>query len=289
MWNPLVTLFEGRFWNAPAAIAYRSGYMYRAFGGPGADTPAKSSDRGSKGNGWNTRTSTTVVIAGRLAGDLLDPSSWRMSPQLTYPGTPPTLSRRRSERPDHWLEANVVLLDGNIRTIQRVRVDDLNTPGVCAICDLEDDGDIMRYRFTQFSYMPGAQNKFYIVFDEETGLFWASGNIPTDTVHPVPAAVLGQGYRGSPGNERRILMLFYSLDAVNWFQAGCIAMSENPMEAFNYSSMLIDGDDLLVISRTSLGGGNNNALNNHDSNLITFHRVPSFRSYALDLHPRWEP
>ena len=43
-------------------------------------------------------------------------------------------------------------------------------------------------------------------------------------------------------------------------------------------------DDLLVIARTSLDG-----VNQHDSNLITLHRVRDFRSLALqDVHPRYD-
>ena len=36
-----------------------------------------------------------------------------------------------------------------------------------------------------------------------------------------------------PGNELRILALMYSLDTVNWLQAGYIAMSRNPLEAYS--------------------------------------------------------
>ena len=89
------------------------------------------------------------------------------------------------------------------------------------------------------------------------------------------------GFHQAPGNERRILMLLYSLDALNWFQAGCIAMSRDPLQSYHYAAPLIDGDDLLILSRTS----SPNARHQHDSDLVTFHRVRDFRSLALDLHP----
>jgi hypothetical protein len=82
------------------------------------------------------------------------------------------------------------------------------------------------------------------------------------------------------GNERRILVLMYSLDCLNWFQAGCVGMWKSPLRSFHYVFPLIDGPDLLILSRTSV-----NAPNQHDSDLITFHRVRSFRDLALDLHP----
>lgn len=74
----------------------------------------------------------------------------------------------------------------------------------------------------------------------------------------------------------------YSLDALNWFQAGCVAMSSSIFEAFSYASQLIRGDDLLVISRTSQGG-----FNQHGTNLVTLHRIGNFRESALDLKPTY--
>ena len=89
-----------------------------------------------------------------------------------------------------------------------------------------------------------------------------------------------KGYKGSAGNVRRMLCLSYSLDSRNWFSAGCVAMSANPLEAFHYASLVPCGDDMLVLSRTSVGG---KPYNNHDSNQITLHRVKNFRDLAIDL------
>ena len=86
--------------------------------------------------------------------------------------------------------------------------------------------------------------------------------------------------KGRAGNERRFLMLMYSLDALNWFPAGCIAMWPSPGQGFQYNALLVDGDDLLVSSRTA-----KNASNQHDNDLVTIHRVHDFRSLALNLYP----
>lgn len=45
-------------------------------------------------------------------------------------------------------------------------------------------------------------------------------------------------------------------------------------QARSYASMAFDGDDLIVLSRTGVDG----AINGHDTNCITFHRVKDFRS-----------
>ena len=83
------------------------------------------------------------------------------------------------------------------------------------------------------------------------------------------AGAIGGGRAGRP-----------TPDALNWFDAGCVAMSRSPLESFSYASQLIDGDDLLVIARTSQGGKNQ-----HDTNLVTLHRVVDFRNLALELRP----
>lgn len=114
------------------------------------------------------------------------------------------------------------------------------------------------------------------------GLYWMVANAVTDHLQD-RKPLAARGFSGvRPSDERCILNLSYSLDAFNWFCAGTVAMSPDPLESFSYASLLIDGDDLLVLSRTSLGGKNQ-----HDTNLITFHRVHGFRSLALDLRPRF--
>jgi hypothetical protein len=86
-------------------------------------------------------------------------------------------------------------------------------------------------------------------------------------------------YRGW-GKERRFLMLHYSRDAQNWFPAGVLAMWRKETQAFNYCTPLIDGNDLLFVSRTS-----RDAANQHDNDCITFHRHENFRKTAVDLQP----
>ena len=83
------------------------------------------------------------------------------------------------------------------------------------------------------------------------------------------------------GNDRRFLMLLYSVDALNWFQAGCVAQAKTLRQSFMYGSPVVNGDDLLVISRTSI-----NAFDQHDADHATFHRVRNFRSLALNLFPK---
>ena len=272
-WTGPVTLFEGSYWNAPTGVLIREGHLYRSFNlHENADgTPNLRNYQGC------------VVIAGDLSRNLLDPAAWRISNRLDYPGTPSLLTRvpAGGRRADHWLESNLVEVKGEIRGFHRLRIPGgaghglthQSTAGLAAVTELRDDGQSLQHTFGQFFPIPGAQNKFHMIRDEPSGLYWMAGNIPIDSLGRPPG-----------GDDRRILILMYSVDAHNWFQAGCVAMSKKPREAYNYASLLPDGDDLLLAVRTALGGRHPQAKSTH----ITFHRVRNFRSLALDLPGRRE-
>jgi len=272
-WTKPVTLLEGNYWNCQTTMARRGDQLYWAM----------------NSNGYTG----VVVIAGDLSKDLMDPRSWRTSSEVKYPGTPGGLTRKMYPKgswwgewgSDLWLEPNVVNVNGQLRVLLRVVMDEYATSSLGAVCDLEDDGEQMELNFTQFYPIPGGQHKFFIVYDEPSRLFWMVANLVTDSQDSQDnkRRLSTMRYLGGAGNERRILMLFYGIDALNWFQAGCVAMAASPLQSFMYPSAAIDGDDLVLISRTS-----KDAPNQHDADLVTFHRVRNFRSLALDLYPKFQ-
>jgi hypothetical protein len=77
-----------------------------------------------------------------------------------------------------------------------------------------------------------------------------------------------------PPQERNLLALHFSKNAVDWCFAGLVASVDDVGQSHHGGNMLIDGDDLVILMRTA----DANALNAHNSNLITFHRVKDFRS-----------
>jgi len=164
--------------------------------------------------------------------------------------------------------------------------DEYGTCHIAGVSDLDDRDGKLTLKFSQFYPFPGGQQKFHIVYDTKSDLYWMVGNLVTDPQNHTDwfRHLKRRGYKGGAGNERRILTLFYGLDGLNWLQAGVVAMAKDPLQSFMYSHMFIDGDDLLFAVRTSKQGGNN-----HDAELITFHRVRGFRSLALDIHPRIQP
>lgn len=290
-WSKPVTLFDdSRYHGSATPVHVKGGFAYRAF---------EDMNRGS----------ASLVVAGNLSKDLLDPAAWRMSNKVEPPRKTPSLSRSAAKKKDgrdsvgNWfLEGNVVEIRGELYVLLRTRIDVQLTAGLTSVCKLKDDGQTMKYRFVQFHPMPGGQNKFKIIYDKKSGLYWSCSSMVPDPYQP-SKLFADRGFSGNPGNTRRILLISYSIDGLNWFQAGCVAMSKNPLESFHYSSQVVVGDDLLVLARSSIGAATqyrdytwNSAItsgkaklpyNNHDSNMITLHRVKNFRSLALDLKPNF--
>ena len=112
-------------------------------------------------------------------------------------------------------------------------------------------------------------------------MYWMLSNLVTNSQD-----FLGWGermgnsaYFSGPGNERRWLYLHYSIDCLNWFPAGCVARWPGSVHrSFMYPTAAIDGDDLVILSRTS-----RDASEQHCADLCTVHRVRNFRDLAMDL------
>jgi arylsulfatase A-like enzyme len=270
-WSDVQILFEGEHTGGCVSIVKKDGHVYRAF-----ERMHEPLDEIT--NNW-----ASVVVAGDLSKDLLDRGTWRRSNEVPFPGVPPQLTRglyvhddRIQKGRDGWLEGNVVEKDDRLHVLLRTRFQTQSTANMTSICEITDDGEQLENRFLQYYPMPGGQNKFHILRDPQTGLYWTATSQVTDSFRDVEP-LLGIGFKGTGGNERRIQVLMYSVDALHWFQAGFVAFSPDLLGAFNYAWLLVDGDDLLVLCRTSREG-----LNNHDSNLITFHRVENFRQLVPD-------
>lgn len=118
---------------------------------------------------------------------------------------------------------------------------------------------------------PGGQMRFHLLYDDKTKLYWLLGSQATDSMRR--ADRLPADRFDLPYNERHRLVLHFSRNLVDWCFAGLVAMTDSPKEARHYASMDIDGDDLVILSRS----GDSRAKSAHEGNLITFHRVKQFR------------
>ncbi len=264
-WSEPAMLFKGPFYNPSGSYVRRDGQFYWCF---------------------DTGRDTTYIVAGDLSRDLIDPAAWRISDGLPIPEVPRQITRKDSCR-GKILEGNVVEVNGRLQVSWRFMIDERDTAGIGVICDFDDDGSTIDYRFRQFHPLPGAQNQFHIVDDDVSGLYWMSANLPTRSQEQDPVfnerLNANERYAGVPGKERRILALFCSFDALNWLPAGYIVVWPLVRQASNYCGLLIDGDDLLVAARTSRDGAHQ-----HDNDLTTFHRVVNFRERAEFLKEKEE-
>lgn len=267
-WSEPVTLFKGHFWNCHTGMVIRDGRIYWAL-----DDLGFGANRGP------------LVVMGDLTMDPMDPKAWRRSNAVPFPGIPDAMVNQRfSDQDSLYLEPNVIDVGGKLRVLATVKPQNQTTANLCAVFDLTEEAGELSLKFVQFSPMPGGQLKFTVLWDETSQMFWSTANLVADSQ---------QRYRwwtdskdgklqGSPfgGNDRRFLMLQYSVDGLNWFQAGCVARAGKVSQSFMYARPIIDGDDLAIISRTSI-----DAPNQHDADHATFHRVKNFRKTALNLFP----
>jgi hypothetical protein len=275
-WTAPRTVIEGPVWNISTAMVPRPEALYWAM------------DRDLPGAAHNSK----VMVRMDRTRSPLDPDAWSVSNVVIPPELPGSLSRdlfpvgdrpqlhRGWKHPFVWLEPNTVEVAGGIRVFARCIIDEYASAHVAAVLDY--DVETNHLSFSQFASWPGAQCKFFVVQDRSNGMYWMLSNLVTNSQD-----LLGWGERlretrfpGGPGNERRWLFLHYSIDCLNWFPAGCVARwTDSVYRSFMYPSAVIDGQDLVVLSRTSRDSGDP-----HDADLCTVHRVHRFRDLAMDLH-----
>ncbi len=269
-WSAPVTLFEGHFWNCHTGIVIRDDRIYAA-----TDDLSLGSKRGP------------LIFVGDLSADVMSPRAWRRSTAVPFPGIPAAVMPPQfKDLPSQYLEPNVIEVQGKLRVLATVKPERQTAAGLSAVFDVADDGLKLELKFAQYNSMPGGQLKFCVIRDEVSKMLWATANLVADSQGQFDWWREGVkrgnfwGHGGAGGNDRRFLMLLYSIDGLNWFQAGCVAQAGKISQSFMYARPVIDGNDLAIISRTSV-----NAPNQHDSDYATFHRVRDFRRLALNLFP----
>jgi hypothetical protein len=188
------------------------------------------------------------------------------------------------------LEGNVVEVGGRLLVIARAVINRYGTANMGAVFEIHDEEDRpLRLEFLQLYPIPGGQCKFYIEYDAPSQLYWMTSNLPSNSQDLIglrntsTGAAIEQRRTGtfSLREDRRLLTLWYSLDALNWIPAGWIAKADGWAQSFMYPVLVIDGDDLLVVARSARDSGNF-----HDVDLTTFHRIHNFRTLAVALIPR---
>ena len=262
---------------------------------------------GEMKGGWSVSELAPVTMRGNINADLTRRENWTFASELSFRdaaddrtldffGVPffdvfyPE-SRHISKRgcsPIGWLETNIVQIedpkhywyDPSGKTFHLFMRAHTGGTGYACLAKVveQDDGSMKTMLETVpsgkkalFLPMPGGQMRFHVVYDGETKLYWLLSTQATDSM--TRAELLPAGRYNLPNNERRRLQLHFSRNMVDWCFAGLVAVGPVESGARHYASMIIDGDDLHVLSRS----GDEDAKSAHDGNLVTFHSVRNFR------------
>lgn len=261
---------------------------------------------------WPVCNQAPVVMRAKVTDDLTLRENWTFSNRVRFKeivdedlldlyGMPFYNTVRHKELYDDgqplvammgWLESNIVRIkdpkhywyDPNGKTFHIfMRVHTAGT-GYCAmmkaVIEEKDGREVITVqpevnpsgRKVLFLPMPGGQMRFHILWDEKTQLFWLLSSQATDSMTRLE--LLSKERYNIPCDERDRLQLSFSKNMVDWCFAGLVAKGNSEKQSRHYACMAIDGEDLVLVSRS----GDENTHSAHNTNLSTFHRIKDFRS-----------
>jgi len=296
-WSPPTALTEGQYWHQSACnVHYANGNVYLVMERRVSfDVP-----------GWYVDELAPVLMRAAIGADLTRREHWTFASELAFRdlvtdgddligipfwnlgNTDPTGNIARHMAPMGWLETNVVQFvdpdhlwcDPTGHTFHLWMRSHTGGTGYACILKVVENPDgtmttmperVPSGRRIVYLPCPGGQMRFHVLYDDRTRLYWLLSTLASDGM--ARPERLPAGRYGLPMNERQVLALHFSKNMVDWRMAGVVAHGNGPKEARHYASMVIAGDDLLVLSRS----GDDRAKNAHDGDLITFHTVRAFR------------
>jgi len=299
-WSEPIALTEGKQWYSyPGSAVEANGRIYFV-----------KECRTQQLDGFPVWVLAPVVLSARVTDDLVRPEAWTFSNAFTFqdirrqygdpkligvpfykPGFRAQTGIWRGMNRIGWGEANLIQIhdtehiwhDPAGRTFHiLMRANTGRTNLACLAKAVETaDGQISvglekapSGEPILYVPLPGGHGSFHIVYDEATRLYWLVSSQSTDSMQRIER--MHPKRYGLPDNERRRLALHFSTNCVDWCFAGLVAAVEDIGESHYGASMVIDGDDLLMLMRTA----DAEAENAHNSNMITFHRVETFRDLA---------
>ncbi len=282
-WSSPSLIFQGVYWNCHTGMVAQNGRLYWAMQTVVAD--------------WGQ--CSLAVVSGDLSADLSLPSSWRtLERSRASRDTEQSRRERRTSRKRalvgiHGRERQQRRCMARAQRGERRRQPSRDASHGARRIRNGRRGNRVRLRRRSerrhddlhaiLSMARRTKTKCFVLYDATSRLFWMLSNAPADSqgrIFDWQSVQASGHFLNGPGNDRRFLMLWYGVDAINWFPAGCVAQAAKLSQSFMYPVGAIDGDDLVLISRTSINGDSQ-----HDADCVTFHRVAQFRSLAMNLFP----
>ncbi|WP_146849947.1 sialidase family protein [Brevifollis gellanilyticus] len=302
-WSEQVSLNDKGIWHQSACnVLFTKGNVYLVM-------EKHAPLRGIQG--WQVGDLAPVLMRAKADSDLLDRKSWTFASELVFEDLPESrmpnafgfpfhpMDRKkvtflvppkgRSIAPAGWLETNVVQFtdpqhlwhDPAGKTFYLWMRANTGMTNYAAIAQVKENEDgsmttsvVKSPAGTPMLFVPcpGGQMRFHVEWDEKTKLYWLLGSQTTDSM--IRPDAMPKDRWGTPDNERHRLVLHFSKNMIDWCFAGVVSIGATPKESRHYASMCIDGEDLVIVSRS----GDEKAHSAHNGNLITFHRVQRFRS-----------
>ncbi|MHC4623997.1 MAG: FG-GAP-like repeat-containing protein [Planctomycetota bacterium] len=245
--NSGLLLDGARYHTAPVPVVLHKGRIWRGMEHlkPGAD--------------WGNF--HAFVMSAAVGADLLKAESWTSSNRLIFKKE----WACEEERPG-WLEGNIVVTPDN-RLVNILRLNFLEG-GKAAVIRISADGKSIFFDPDRdIIDFPGGSKKFTIRYDKVSKQYWSLTNIVPRRDKTLRASL-----------HRNILALISSPDLKSWtVQSVILRHPDIKRHAFQYIDWLIEGDDIIFVSRTAYDDGVGGAHRQHDANYFTFHRIPNFR------------
>ena len=301
-WSEPAKLTSGQFWHqAPCNVHYDDDNVYLVM-----ERRVNQDIRG-----WYVGELAPVLMRAPVDADLTKRENWTFATEMVFnqqvdpeqcnyigipfytmaPDRSVPVADHRYMNPIGWLETNVVQFkdpdhiwydpDGNTFHLwMRAHTGGTGYAAIAKVVE-QDDGSMITLLESapsgkEIVYIPcpGGQMKFHVLYDEKTKLFWLLSTQSTDSMTR-PDRMPPKRY-DLPNNERRRLQLHFSKNMIDWCFAGLVAVGPADNASRHYASMLIDGDDLHILSRS----GDERAHSAHDGNIISFHTISNFRELA---------
>lgn len=196
--------------------------------------------------------------------DLLDAANWHFTPPVPYSSEWEGTAVGRSSG---CIEGCMTVSpDGKLYNVMRYQIENC-TPsyGLALIMRADPDRPDEALTFEKVIHFPGNHSKFEITYDEESGCYISL------------VSYLCEAHR----TGRNLLSLIASRDLDHWVHVCDIFDYRDLPESevgFQYVAYLIEGNDILFLSRTAF----NHAANFHDANYSVFSRIKDFRKLLTD-------
>ncbi len=298
-WSAPVKLTKDKLWYShPGSAVYANGRIYFVMEQIMEPIP----------HGFPVHVFAPVVLSAQLTDDLTRPEAWTFSNTLSFqdvlreygepnllgvpfyaPGRYKHPTTYRGMAPIGWGETNLVRITDpahvwhdrgghTFHLLARANTGRTNLACLAKAVEL-DDGSRITVSLQEapsgepmlYVPLPGGQVSFHIAYDDPTRRFWMISSQATDSMRRVE--LLEPKRYSMPNQERHRLALHFSKNCIDWCFAGLVAAVDDVGQSRHGGNMVIDGDDLHVLMRSA----DADAVNAHNSNLITFHTVRSFR------------